>query len=190
MAKQKGNVVTHGLSGKVGDLLVFRQRDGQTVVSKIPEQSKNTSEKQKKLRKKFQQATVYAKIATNTPGVRDLYAEAAKKRKGMTAYNVAVADFFNAPDIDSVDLSEYAGAEGDEIRIIASDDFAVKSVHVQISNVDGFTIEEGDAVNSIASLWIYTATANNESPDGCKIVVSASDMPGNVTTKEILNSEF
>ncbi|MDR1340484.1 MAG: hypothetical protein LBK58_10595 [Prevotellaceae bacterium] len=187
MVKQKGNVVTHGLSGKIGDLLVFRQRDGQTIVSKIPEQQKNASEKQVELRKRFQQATVYAKIAASTPGVKELYAEAAKKRRGMTAYSVAVADYFNAPDIDNVDLSEYAGAEGDEIRIIASDDFAVKSVHVQISNADGYTIEEGYAVNSIGDLWIYTATANNESPDGCKIVVSASDMPGNVTSKLIEN---
>ena len=36
MAKQTNNVVTHGLSGKVGDLLVFRQRAGKTVVGKAP----------------------------------------------------------------------------------------------------------------------------------------------------------
>jgi hypothetical protein len=35
MAKQTNNVVIHRLNGKVGDLLVFRQRAGQTVVSKI-----------------------------------------------------------------------------------------------------------------------------------------------------------
>jgi hypothetical protein len=33
MAKQHGNVVTHGLSGKVGDLLVFRQRDGKFEIT-------------------------------------------------------------------------------------------------------------------------------------------------------------
>ena len=36
MAKQSNNVVTHGLSGKVGDLLVFSQRAGKTVVGKAP----------------------------------------------------------------------------------------------------------------------------------------------------------
>jgi hypothetical protein len=189
MAKQKGNVVTHGLSGKIGDLLVFRQVDGKTVVSKVPEQKKAASEKQVKLRQRFQQATVYAKIAAGTPGMKELYEEEAKKRRGMTAYSVAVADFFNAPDIDSVDLSEYSGVAGDEIRIIASDDFAVKSVHVRISNANGAAVEEGYALNSVASLWIYTATANSESPHGCKIVVSASDIPGNVTTVE-KNFEF
>ncbi|MDR1154600.1 MAG: hypothetical protein LBL04_07795, partial [Bacteroidales bacterium] len=74
MAKQKGNVVTHGLSGKIGDLLVFRQKDGQTIVSKVPEQPKTVSEKQMEQRKRFQQATIYAKIATGTDGIRELYA--------------------------------------------------------------------------------------------------------------------
>jgi hypothetical protein len=50
MAKQRGNVVTHGLNGKVGGLLVFRQKDGETIVSKIPEPSKKVSEGQKKQR--------------------------------------------------------------------------------------------------------------------------------------------
>jgi hypothetical protein len=45
MAKQKGNVVTYGLSGKIGDLLVFRQKDDQTIVSKIPENLSETVQK-------------------------------------------------------------------------------------------------------------------------------------------------
>jgi hypothetical protein len=44
MAKQERNVVTYGLSGKIGDLLVFRQRDGKTIVSKVPQMSKAPSE--------------------------------------------------------------------------------------------------------------------------------------------------
>ena len=40
MAKQGYNVVTHGTSGKIGDLLVFRQRDGKTIISKIPQKRK------------------------------------------------------------------------------------------------------------------------------------------------------
>jgi hypothetical protein len=43
MAKQKGNVVTFGLSGKAGDLIIFRQRDGQTIVAKVPHVSSNVS---------------------------------------------------------------------------------------------------------------------------------------------------
>lgn len=185
MAKSKNNVVTYGLSGKVGDLLIFRQRDGKTIVSKIPEQQKTVSEKQAQQRKRFQQATIYAKIAIAESQTKDLYSAAAKKKQGLTAYNIAVADFFNAPDIETVDLSAYTGAAGDEIRIIVTDDFAVKSVHVQISNSDGSLVEEGEAVNSAGNLWIYTAAQNNENLDGDKIVITASDLPGNITTEEL-----
>jgi hypothetical protein len=184
MAKQKNNVVTHGLSGKIGDLLIFRQLNGQTVVSKIPEQPKTQSEKQKANQSKFQQATIYAKMATEAPGTKDLYADAAKKKKGITAYNVAVADFFNAPDIETVDLSEYTGAVGDQIRVIATDDFAVKSTYIQIVGADCSVIEEGEAVNCAGNLWVYTATQNNGNMDGNKIIVTVSDLPGNITTKE------
>jgi hypothetical protein len=184
MAKSQKNVVTYGLSGKIGDILVFRQRDGKTIVSKMPEQSKTASEKQQKQRKRFQKATIYAKVATDDPETKEQYAAKAKKSKGITAYNIAVADFFNAPDIETVDLSAYTGMEGDEIRIIASDDFAVKSVHVQINDADGSPVEAGEAVNRMGNLWIYTATQRNESLVGNKIVVFASDLPGNITTEE------
>jgi hypothetical protein len=187
MAKQKNNVVTHGLSGKVGDLLVFRQVDGKTVVSKIPEQPKKLSEKQKANQTRFQQATIYAKMAIEAPGTRNLYAEAAKKKRGITAYNIAVADFFNAPDIHAVDLSEYTGAIGDRIRVTASDDFAVKSTHIQIIGADCSVIEEGEAENCATNLWVYTATQNNDRLEGNKIIVTVSDLPGNKTEE---NFEF
>jgi hypothetical protein len=184
MAKQKNNVVTHGLSGKIGDLLVFRQKGGMTIVSKIPEQAKTVSEKQKANRKRFQQATVYAQAAMHDPQTGELYAAAAKKTKRLTSYNVAVADFFNAPDIETIDLSAYSGAEGDEIRIIVSDDFAVKAVHVSIINSVGSQIEEGYAVQGLGNLWIYAVSQNNDSLDGDKIVITASDIPGNITVEE------
>jgi hypothetical protein len=180
MAKSKGNVVTHGLSGKIGDMLVFRQVNGQTIVSKIPEQSKFVSEKQLAQRLIFQQAVFYGRTVIIAPETKDLYATAAKKEKGKSAFNIAVADYCNAPNIDNVDLSEYTGNAGDKIRIIASDNFVVKSVNVRITNADGSLVEEGEAVQNLGNTWIFTATQVNENLEGDKIVVSASDLPGNV----------
>jgi hypothetical protein len=185
MAKSKNNVITSGLSGKIGNLLVFRQVDGKTIVSKIPEQPKTVSEKQKTTRKRFQKAVFYAKVAVYSAETAELYKEAAKKKKGITAYNVAVADFFNAPDIETVDLSTYSGKAGDEIRIVVTDDFAVKSVHVQINNADGSLVEEGEAIQNAGNLWIYAAVQNNENLDGDRIVITASDFPGNITNEDM-----
>ncbi|MDR2003083.1 MAG: hypothetical protein LBQ74_08650 [Prevotella sp.] len=100
------------------------------------------SEKQTAHRKRFQQAVVYAKAAVESPETGELYRAAAKKRQ--TPINVAVADFFNAPDIENIDLTGYAGNKGDVICITASDDFMVKSVKVRIINADGSLVEEGD----------------------------------------------
>ena len=36
MAQSKNNVITHGLTGLVGDMLVFRNRGGKTFVSSNP----------------------------------------------------------------------------------------------------------------------------------------------------------
>ncbi|MDR3268585.1 MAG: hypothetical protein LBT83_05920, partial [Tannerella sp.] len=135
MAKQHGNVVTHGLSGKVGDLLVFRQRDGKTVVSKVPHVSNKVSEAQLAHRRRFQHAAVYGNAVESNEEMKAAYA--AKAKKGWTAYNAAVADFLNAPDIDTIDLSGYTGQPGDPIRIIVTDDYKVQEVKVVITNDDG-----------------------------------------------------
>jgi hypothetical protein len=73
MAKQERNVVTYGLSGKVGDLLVFRQVKGQTIVSKAPKVSTKLSEKQEAHRERFRQAVIYAQAATVEPGSKEVY---------------------------------------------------------------------------------------------------------------------
>ncbi|MDR2562995.1 MAG: hypothetical protein LBC98_03530 [Prevotellaceae bacterium] len=182
MATSKNNVVTFGLSGKVGDLLVFRQLDGQTIVSKSPVQSGKVSPKQKAQRERFQEAIIYAKDAIANPEFAELYAAAAKK--GKRPYNIAVADFLNAPDISEIDLSAYHGAIGDTIRIKASDDFAVKEVTVVIVDDSGETLEEGAAEHKIGNQWIYTAMNEINDLANKRIVVSASDIPGNITREE------
>jgi hypothetical protein len=183
MAKSRNNVITHGLSGKIGDLLIFRQVDGNTIVSTAVEQKASASEAQIQQRKRFQRAAIYAKGAIQDGQNVDLYAAAAKPRK-LTVFNVALADFLNAPDIELVDVSKYTGTPGDEIRIIASDDFAVASVHVNITNIDGSLVEEGYAMKGLGNLWVYVTQETNENLEGDRILITAADLPGNVAERE------
>ena len=67
MAESKKNIITHGMSGKVGDIIVFSQRNGKTIVSKAPTRKAELSEKQKQHFEHFQQATIYAKAALQDP---------------------------------------------------------------------------------------------------------------------------
>lgn len=181
MAESKNNVITYGLSGKVGDLIVFRNRGGKTFVSSKPkERTGEPSESQKHHQERFQEAIFYAKAAIADPTSKTAYEEAVSG--GQTAYNVAVADFFHAPDIKSVDLSKYEGNEGNTIVVRVTDDFKVTGVAVSIYNADGSEVESGQAVQAANGIdWIYTATVGNESLEGDRIVIRAYDLPGNAT---------
>lgn len=109
-----------------------------------------------------------------------MYEAKADNSIGMSTYNVAVADLLNAPDIEEINLSGYAGNPGDIIKITATDDFGVVAVNLKIENSDGTLVEQGAAVNNGAE-WIYTATTLNPDLTGDKITVTASDAPANLT---------
>ena len=185
MAKSKNNVVTHGLSGKVGDMLVFRQRAGKTIVGRVPVKSTvEPSSKQLLVQEKFHDGAVYAKSAIANPATKAFYEAGAAD--GQTAYNRALADYCVSPEIKLVDVTGYAGAIGDLILVKATDNFMVKSVKVTIEKLDGTLIEKGDAVQDASNgiKWLYTATTVNAVVTGIKVIATASDVPGNTTQKE------
>ncbi len=183
MAESKDNIITHGLSGKVGDIIVFSQRNGKTIVSRSPKRKSEMTDKQKEHLEKFQKAVIYAKAALQNPTTKQMYDKAAAKKKGVNSYNIAVADLMNAPKIEQIDLSAYAGQIGDVIKVKAYDDFAVKEVTIEIQNADGALVEKGNAVDNGLE-WVYTATVNNPNLLGDKIIVRATDNPNNLTIKE------
>lgn len=184
MAKVGDNIVTTGLSGKLGNLIVFRNRGGKTIVAKAPKKKQTEwSEAQEQHRLLFQEAVLYAKNAMSDPTTKEAYQASAEE--GETAYNVAVADFLNAPHINEIDVSHYTGQPNDYIQVRAVDDFKVAEVSVTILNADGTEVEHGMATLQPGSIWWrYTATATNDSLAGDKIIVRVSDVPGNLTQQE------
>lgn len=184
MAKSKNNVVTHGLSGKIGDMLVFSQRKGQTIVGKVPKKRTTPdTASQAAHKKKFQHAVLYAQSVLADPALKKEYKkEAEQNEHGATAYNIALADLLQAPEIEEIDLSQYSGKKGDIISILVTDDFKVKSVTVKIENEDGGLVEEGAAVDKTTH-WEYKATASNTEISGDKITIQAFDMPDNMAEK-------
>ncbi len=164
MAKVGDNIVTTGLSGKLGNLIVFRNRGGKTIVAKAPK--KKTTEwtkAQQQHRLKFQEAILCAKSAIADKTTKEAYKAAAKE--GQTAYNVAVADFLSAPYINEIDVTYYNGQPGSYIQLRAVDDFEVREVSVSIQDADGPEVESGAAVLQEGSIWWrYTATRLSKNP--------------------------
>ena len=184
MAKVAGNLILHGASGTLGEQIVIRQRGGKTILSAVPTAHKGEpSAAQLAQRQRFQQAVLYGRNLD-----ADNKADYASKADELhSAYNVAVADFLNAPDVDEIDVTKYSGAIGDTIRIRTIDDFKVKQVQVAIYNGDGSLVEPGDAKQANNEIdWIYTVTTANTSLEGDKIVIKVADKPGNITEAEEL----
>lgn len=184
MATTENNYVTHGLRGQVGGLFVFKTVNGKTIVAAPPRKSHHEpTEKQLKQQELFQEAVIYGKTVFVTPELNATYKSAMPE--GDSVYQVALADFLNAPKIKEVDVSEYTGNPGNTIKMRITDDFMVKNVEVTITNEDGTLVEKGEAVKELNGVdWLFTASVKNDSLTGDKIVVRAFDIPGNVTISD------
>lgn len=173
-----------GASGALGNELVFRQRAGKTVISLPPApREDNPTEIQLGLRTRFQEAIAYGRFVIADPLGKAAYA--AKAGAGVSAYNVAFVDYFKPPTIQTAEAQNFSGSPGDTIRIHATDDFKVQTVHVQIMDEAGTILEEGPATVSTESADNWTYTLANAQPAAAKAKVTASDLPGNQAVKEL-----
>jgi hypothetical protein len=180
MAKVKLNPIVEEVSGGLGNL-VFRASNGKTILSRKPDFSNTViSEGQAAHRERFRQAVAYGRSVMADAAMRSIYGQAAV-RKGMPVFALTIADFFNAPSIEEVDLSAYMGKVGDPIKVKARDDFGVANVHVALTNAqDGAPIENGNAVETAAGSgqWVYTATVAVPAGSNVNFNVVATDYPG------------
>ncbi|PWV44630.1 hypothetical protein [Chitinophaga sp. S165] len=189
MAYVKLNPFTKGASGTVGDMMNFRVRKGKTIIGmKRGPSTKPPTEAQQETREQFVIASLFAQEAVKDPAIKALYQKAAKG--GQTAYNVALRDAMNPPVIDEVNISGYKGTVGDLISVKARDVITPKSVTVAILSQTGAVLEQGDAVikTNDRRIWNYTVTAANAALSGTRVVVTATDLPGNTTEKETIIS--
>lgn len=182
MSESKDNVITYGMSGLFGNLVVFRSRLGRTFAGKRPKSSSvPPTEEQAAQRKKFADGVIYGKAAISDPTVKEMYAAMAKPFQ--SAFNVATIDFASGPEIRETITTGYNGNKGSKITAKVIDNCKVDRVHVSIKTGAGALVEEGYAVAHVNGLdWEYTATKDNVSITGCVISVTAYDLPGNSTS--------
>lgn len=186
MSISKRNIVTHGLSGMLGDLLVFRQKGTKTVVAVAPIKGRNTepSEAQQKVRDRFKSAATFARAVSKDPQLKKAYGELATP--DQSAANLAFADYFRAPEIIATGTDNYKGKVGDIINPSVVDTLEPESVFVQILRADKSVLEEGPAVMNEDKLhWDYTAKQQLDVLTNATITITAKDRPGNISTKEI-----
>ena len=134
------NELTKNYSGIFGNKVVLKNRNGKSIMT-IPLQKgiKGPSDKQVDARLLFKQATEYGNDVLEDPV--ELAAYAAKPRKGLNPYLMAVTDFLTPPVVRQIDTSAYRGNPGDTIDVVAIDDFAVAGVTVKKTDSSGALIE-------------------------------------------------
>jgi len=165
--------------GENASAIVFRRK----LEKLFDEFEENTdADNNNEIQNHLQQAMIYAKTQMLDSNIKSVY-EKGIDNSFKTAYTIAVADFLNAPDISEIDLTNYQGRIGDTIRVKVIDDFKVKFVKINIYNQNGVLLERGHAFNQ-GDYWLYTIVKENDNLDGDKIIIQASDIPGNLTEKQ------
>jgi hypothetical protein len=186
MAIIKDNVWVEGASGAARrGSIVYRQRSGSTIIGGRPAASSvPATERQIAHRRRFNIATVYAKLALQSDQLGTRYREAAEGK--LSAYNLAVRDSLTPPTIESVMLDDYNGTAGSRIYVVAYDDFALKSLTVSILNQSGGILQEGEAVVAEdRGAYVYQLTADVAGVGTMTVKVVAEDLAGNKTEHEV-----
>jgi hypothetical protein len=183
MAKVKLAPAVEAIHGHVGTML-FKRWEQQEIVGKMPDRTGIVpTANQAAQQDKFRLAAVYGKSAMADPVTKQLYADAADSR-GVPVFALMVADFLNAPAVDEIDLSGYTGKAAEPIRVRASDDLEVTAVSVVIRAQSGEVLERGAAIKGADGLtWTYTTTTALQAGQAVSIEVTATDKPGNTSTR-------
>ena len=183
---RNNNVVTYNHTGRLGDI-ILRMVDGRSVMSFYPKHrggKRHWSRAQKMNHRLFKAGTAYGKRAVAIPEGRRYYES--KLKWGQHAENVAISDFMLHPEIREIDLSDYEGRAGNEIRVTVCHKYKVASVLVTILNALGLLVESGMAVEDPVESGelMYKALEKNPGLRGGRVIVKVTNLPG----KEVLRT--
>jgi hypothetical protein len=185
MAKVRNNIFLRGLSGALGKQFVIKTtRSGKTIITNMPTfgEDREFSEAQKSHQSAFREASAYARSAKTQP----VYVERAKAASSIP-YNLAISDWFGRPQVLEIDIREWTGQVGQQIRVRAQDNIHVASVQITIKNDDGTGLEEGEARQTDGPWWTYTSTSTVPRAAACRVTAVARDLPGNTASLMVVN---
>ena len=184
MALLAANSVLQGLTGMIGNQLVFRKHGDKTVVSKKPYRCRRrTSELQQLYLNKFKEASKYARTLLRDRDKYEHYTKLAKKHKKHSAYNLIISEYMLFIRIEEKETPR----QGDKKRVVLSitkkNNYKVDSVNVQLLSPSGETVAIGEANRISSSDWVFKLAAPPEK--GSSIIVTALDAFGMPTIKQL-----
>jgi hypothetical protein len=140
----------------------------------------------------FDDARIYSETKTHQAAIREAttyanFAETQKtysnkaKGKGVTAYYIALADWFCAPEVLEINVDSWTGKIGQTIHVKARDNVRVARVSVVIRDTEENVLEMGEAVQSEAgsAWWNYTTKSLVKMAPFPIVEATAQDLAGN-----------
>lgn len=186
MAKVVLNPALQVLSGDVAGFVYRQQADGSVVVAKksVPDPDRELSEAQLSQMQKFKEASARYRRLVEDSSTLEAYQTLFKERgeKGLRA--MVIGDILKSPLISTIDLTNYHGAAGDTIRIIAEDNVGVARLSLRIHDVtDNTEVEEAElSIEKVAGTveWVFTASETVPTGHEASVRVLAYDLAGNM----------
>jgi hypothetical protein len=186
MAVSKNNPLTHGASGMLGGVVVFRTWNGKTFMYNRPKKPTKQSELQKDNRNRFRMATSYAKSMMANPEKKAEYKERAKQLNLPNAYTAAIAEYLRKPEIQEIEVVT-SSEKIEEIKIAASKKgFDLETVTVSIENQEGRVIEKGEAKKAGGNNWSLKPLSSVTLKGPVRVIAYTKTKYGAVIEKEVL----
>ena len=179
MAKLYNNLLIPGVNGGLGGKFVNpRTRSGKTIIANSPvfEDKQGYTQTKKLHPAAIREATTYANFA----GMQDVYLKKSKEI-GVTAYYIAIADWFDGPKVREINVDHWTGKVGQTIHVKARDNVMVARVSVVIRDAHDNVLEMGEAVRSEAgsAWWRYTTKSFVPMTPFPSVEAIAYDLPSN-----------
>ena len=187
MARIVLNPAIQVISGNVAGFVYRQQADGSVVLARqaLPDPNRELSEAQLGQMQKFKEASARYRRLLDDEGIEAAYQKLLAER-GLAGRlrAVVIGDILSAPKINTVDLSNYHGAVGDTIRVMAEDNVGVSRLKLSILDAtSGQTVEsaemdmKGQVLGAVE--WVYTATAALTASHAAQVEITAYDLAGN-----------
>lgn len=171
MAISDHNVITRGATGTFGGQVVFRQRNGKTIMCKPPKPYPPKTPTQIANQERFKRANNFAKQVIKDPVKKAFYKSIAKP--GQTAFNAAFQDAYHKPEVE-------ASVKDQTIEVKAKGKHRVEKVKVAILDASGTEKRSGFAVLK-KDTWEYSLENIQE---GESIRLWVYDIAGNIVQKK------
>jgi hypothetical protein len=181
MATVINNDIVEGLSGMLGNTLVFRNLRGKTVVSVRPRKPRRQSEEQRRNRDRFRRAAFFAKACMLDPQQKQYYRAQARKLALPNAYTAALTDFMRKPVVDAVKR------KGQRVVVQAGKNgFSLVSVNVVVTDSSNVTLAtyQANLSNGCKNEWVVHIPAEIEVHNRNMMIV-VKDQAGHLMTKSV-----